>query len=175
MELRTLALRKVFSAGLARCQNDEDSVLATSLTRHHHMGRTLKVHLTNASPDLVHDFRNFGEDVYRALRNDYAVSIAEIDGSMREFHLREIPKREVRTVAARIHKLVERYSSFAINVDEIREGDDANHGVDRTAADPFRFLAVDKDFRGCCVGVAWLPAAVGDEANAENSPAAATY
>jgi hypothetical protein len=88
------------------------------------MGRTLKVHLTNASPDLVPDFRNFGEDVYCALRNDYAVSIEEIDASTREFHLREIPKREVRTVAAKVRKLVERYASLGINVDEVKEGDD---------------------------------------------------
>lgn len=83
------------------------------------MSRTLKVHLTNASPDLVHDFRNFGEDVYRALRDEYAASIAEIDASTREFHLREIPKREARTVAARVRKLAERYASLVIHVDEI--------------------------------------------------------
>ena len=73
---------------------------------------------------MVHDFRNFGEDVYRALRDDYAVSIEEIDASTDEFHLREIPKREVRTVAVRVRKLVERYGSLVINVDEIREGVD---------------------------------------------------
>ena len=78
------------------------------------MGRTLKVDLTNASPDLVHHFRNFGEDVYRALRDDYAVSITEIDTSTREFHLREIPKREVRTEAGRVRKVAERYTSLGI-------------------------------------------------------------
>ena len=91
---------------------------------HYHMGRTLKVHLIDASPDLVHDFRNFGKDIYRALRDNYAVSIAEIDASTREFHLRDVPKREVRTVASRVWKLVERYTNLVINVDEIREGDD---------------------------------------------------
>jgi len=83
------------------------------------MGRTLKVHLTNASPELVHEFRNFGEEVWSALREDYGVSIAEIDASITEFHLREIPKREVRAVAARVRKLAERYTSLGINVDEI--------------------------------------------------------
>ena len=91
---------------------------------HHHMGRTLKVHLTNASPDLVHEFRNFGEEIWSALREDYGVSLEEIDASTSEFHLREIPKREVRTVVARVRKLVERYGNLIINVDEIREGDD---------------------------------------------------
>ena len=87
------------------------------------MSRTLQVHLTNASPGLVHDFRNFGEEVYRALRDDYSVSIEEIDASTRQFHLREIPKREVRTVAARVRKLAESHARLVINVDEIREGD----------------------------------------------------
>jgi hypothetical protein len=88
------------------------------------MGRTLKIHLTNASPDLIHDFRNFGEDVYRALRDDYTISIAEIDASTREFHVREIPKREVRTVATKIGKLAGRYARLVINVDEISEVND---------------------------------------------------
>ena len=91
---------------------------------HHRVSRTLKVHLTNASPDLVHEFRNFGEQVWTALREDYGVSLEEIDASTSEFHLREIPKREVRTVAARVRKIVERHQNLVINVDEIREGVD---------------------------------------------------
>jgi hypothetical protein len=73
---------------------------------------------------VVHDFQNFGEEVWSALREDYAVSIEEIDASTSEFHLREIRKREVRIVAARVRKLAERYRSLLINVDEIREGID---------------------------------------------------
>ena len=87
------------------------------------MGRTLKVHLTNASPDLIHEFRSFGEEIWSALREHYGVSLEEIDASTSEFHLREIPKREVRTVAARVRKLVGRYRNLVINVDEIREAD----------------------------------------------------
>lgn len=83
------------------------------------MSRTLRVHLTNASPDLVHDFRNFGEDVYRALHDNYAVSIGEIDASTQAFHLREIPKREVRAVTGKVHKLAEKYPSLSLSVDEI--------------------------------------------------------
>lgn len=82
------------------------------------MGRTLKLQLKNPNPDLVHDFRNFGEDVYRQLREDCAVSIDEIDASTSEFHLREIRKREVRTVAAKVRKLAEKYTSLIIIVDE---------------------------------------------------------
>ena len=39
------------------------------------MAKTLKVQLTAPSPNLVHWFRNFGEDVYRALRDECEVSI----------------------------------------------------------------------------------------------------
>lgn len=84
------------------------------------MGRILKIQLKNPSPDLIHDFRNFGEDVYRELRDDYDVSINEIDASTSEFHLREIPKREVRTVVARIRKLAAVYKSLIITSDEIK-------------------------------------------------------
>jgi len=87
------------------------------------MGRTLKIHLTNASPELVDAFRNFGEDIYRAFRDDYAVSIEEIDASTTQFHLREIPKREVR-IASAVRKLAEKHRNLAINVDEIKESND---------------------------------------------------
>ena len=70
---------------------------------------------------MVHDFRNFGEDVYRELRNDYPVSIDEVDASTSEFYLREIPKREVRTVAARVRKLVVKYTPLIISVDEVKQ------------------------------------------------------
>jgi len=88
------------------------------------MGRTLKVHLTNPSPELVHEFRNFGEEIWSALHEDYFVSIDEIDASTREFHVRKIPKRELRMVAARVRKLVEPHGNLVINVDEIREEGD---------------------------------------------------
>jgi len=88
------------------------------------MSRTLRIHLTDRSPDLVHEFRNFGEDVYRALRDNYAVSIDEIDTSTQAFQLREIPKREVRAVAGRVREIAERYPRLSLSVDEIREGDE---------------------------------------------------
>jgi hypothetical protein len=85
------------------------------------MSRVLQVHLTNASDDLVHQFRNFGEDVFRALRDDYGVSIDEIDASFSKFHVRKIPTRKVRTVAAQVRKIAEPYRNLAVNVDEINE------------------------------------------------------
>jgi hypothetical protein len=72
------------------------------------MAKTLRVQLTTPSPDLVHEFRNFGEDVYRDLRSECEISIQEIDASTSEFHLRGIHKREVRSLAAKIRKIIEK-------------------------------------------------------------------
>jgi hypothetical protein len=90
------------------------------------MARTLKVQLTVPSPDLIHEFRNFGEDIYRALRNECEVSIQEIDTSTSEFHLRGIHKREVRTITAKVRKIIKKYQWLPpINVYEIPENHQA--------------------------------------------------
>lgn len=86
------------------------------------MARTLKVQLGAANPGLVHAFRNFGEAVYRALREDYDVSIQEIDAATSEFHVRGIPKREVRTVVGQVRELVRKYPSLEpVNVLELKD------------------------------------------------------
>jgi hypothetical protein len=85
------------------------------------MSRVLQGRLTNASDDLVHEFRNFGEDVFSALRDDYGVSIDEIDASLSKFHVRNIPTRKVRTVAAQVRKIAEPYRNLTVSVDEINE------------------------------------------------------
>jgi|GEM_PF-5332916 hypothetical protein len=72
------------------------------------MAKFLKVYLIAPSPDLVHQWRNFGEDVYRALRDECEVSIHEIDASVSEFHLRGIHKRDLRTTAAKVRKIAEK-------------------------------------------------------------------
>jgi hypothetical protein len=42
--------------------------------------------------------------------------------STSEFHLREIPKREVRTLAGKVRKILERYKTLgAVTVSEITE------------------------------------------------------
>lgn len=85
------------------------------------MAKTLRIKLTAPSPDLVHQFRNFGKDVYRDLRDECEVSIQEIDASTSVFHLRGIHRREVRSIAARVRKIIEkRYQRLPpINVYEI--------------------------------------------------------
>lgn len=60
----------------------------------------------------MHAFRNFGEEVYVALREEYDVSIQEIDAATSEFHVRGIPKREVRAVAGQVRELAQKYPSL---------------------------------------------------------------
>ncbi len=77
------------------------------------MARTLKVELAvpNAlSVDgLVSNFQNFGEDVYRALRDECDISIDEIDHFAGAFHLRGLHKRDVRTIAAKVRRILEKH------------------------------------------------------------------
>jgi hypothetical protein len=61
---------------------------------------------------LVPEFQNFGEDVYRALREECDISIDEIDHFAGAFHLRGLHKRDVRTIAAKVRKILEEYHSL---------------------------------------------------------------
>ncbi len=58
------------------------------------------------TPTVVHRFRNFGEDVYRAFRDQYTVELAEIDADTSHFHVRGIRRRALRTVIREIDRLV---------------------------------------------------------------------
>ncbi len=60
------------------------------------MAKTLLVQISDApTPDVVHRFRNFGEDVYRALRDSCDIDVQEIDASTNRFHVRGIKARQV--------------------------------------------------------------------------------
>ena len=78
--------------------------------------KTLKVELTVpnalAVQDLVPTFQDFGEEVYRELRGECDVSIHEIDHFSGAFHLRGLHKRNVRSAAARVRKILEGYHSL---------------------------------------------------------------
>lgn len=76
----------------------------------------LRIEISDApTPVIVHRFRNFGEDVYRAFREPYSVSIAEIDASTTRFHVRQIRRRAVRTVTKEILRLAEEHK-FIVTV-----------------------------------------------------------
>jgi hypothetical protein len=90
------------------------------------MAKTLVVKLTAPSPNLIHWFHIFGEDFYRALRDESEISIQEIDTSTSEFHIRGIHKREVRRIAAKVRKLIEKRNQILppIEVYEVPESND---------------------------------------------------
>jgi hypothetical protein len=77
------------------------------------MARTLKVELAMPNAlsvqDLVPNFQNFGEDVYCALREECDISIDEIDRLAGAFHLRGLHKRDVRSIAAKVRKILEEH------------------------------------------------------------------
>jgi hypothetical protein len=63
------------------------------------MSTALKIEISNPpTPDVVHRFRNFGEDVWTQLRETCDVSLDEIDRATNTFTVRSVRKREVRTV-----------------------------------------------------------------------------
>ena len=94
------------------------------------MSRALKIKLTVPNPlsvqGLVHDFKNFGEDVYRILRDECVISLQEIDTSVDEFHLRGLHKREVREITAKVSKILEKYNKLSmVEICEISDDHEA--------------------------------------------------
>ncbi len=59
--------------------------------------------------DFVHRFRNFGEDVYRALRYSCSVDIQEIDASTSQFLVRQIPEEKTSQVYQIIQGIAEKH------------------------------------------------------------------
>lgn len=94
------------------------------------MGRTLKIEL--AVPNalsvqgLVPNFQNFGEDVYRALRDECDISIDEVDHFAGAFHLRGLHKRDIRTIASKVRKILEKHHWLtAVKIYEVPEDHNA--------------------------------------------------
>ena len=87
------------------------------------MYKALKITSTAPPGDfVVHQFRNFGERVYIALRAEYNVSIAEIDASTDHFFVRKVHKREARAVAKQVRQIAEKEKiSEIIEVTEIED------------------------------------------------------
>ncbi len=59
--------------------------------------------------DFVHRFRNFGENVFRALRDSCSVDIHEIDASTSQFSVRRIAEDKTSQVCAIIQGIAERH------------------------------------------------------------------
>ncbi len=67
------------------------------------MAKTLLVQISGQpTPEIIHRFRNFGEDIFRALRDSCDVDLDEIDASTDRFHVRGIKARQVGRVVKTI-------------------------------------------------------------------------
>ena len=74
------------------------------------MSAAIKVEISDEpTSDIVHRFRNFGEDVYRSLRDTCAVSIDEIDASTTSFTVRDIHRRDLGDVTQTIKRELKRH------------------------------------------------------------------
>jgi hypothetical protein len=71
----------------------------------------LQIEITDEpTPVVVHRFRNFGQDVYRQLRDICAVSIEEIDRATTSFVLREIRTRDLPKVRKLLLREIKRHN-----------------------------------------------------------------
>jgi hypothetical protein len=61
------------------------------------------------TPDAVHRFRNFGEEIYRLLRERCSVSIEEIDAATTSFMVSDIHKREIGRITKIIREELRRH------------------------------------------------------------------
>ena len=83
--------------------------------------RAIRIQIVDEpTPDIVHRFRNFGEDIYRALRDECSVSIEEIDASTTSFSVRNIHKRDLGRITKIIKEELRRHN-FESSASLIRE------------------------------------------------------
>jgi hypothetical protein len=74
------------------------------------MKRDVIIEIPNdGSWDFVYGFRNFGEDVFRALRDSISVDIHEIDASTTQFSVRQIPAEKTSQVCKIIQGIAEKH------------------------------------------------------------------
>jgi hypothetical protein len=74
------------------------------------MSAAIKIAISDEpTSDIIHRFRNFGEDVYRALRDTCAVSIEEVDASTTSFTVRGIHRSDLGDVTQTIKRELKRH------------------------------------------------------------------
>ena len=84
------------------------------------MSTTIRIEISDApTPDVVHRFRNFGEDVYRTLWNTCSLDLKEIDAATTSFVVRDVRKRDIGTVT-RLIKEALRYHNFESSASLVR-------------------------------------------------------
>ena len=75
------------------------------------MGREIKIEISDSpTPDIVHRFRNFGENVYRTLKDECSMNIEEIDSATTTFSVRGIHSRDLNRIKIIIEKELEKHN-----------------------------------------------------------------
>ena len=75
------------------------------------MTETIRIEISESpTPDLIHRFRNFGEDVYRTLKDRCTLSIKEIDGASTSFVVTDIRRQDIGTVTQLIKQQLKHHN-----------------------------------------------------------------
>ena len=74
------------------------------------MSAAIKIEISDPpTSEVVHRFRNFGEDIYRLLRDTCSVDIDEIDAATSSFVVRDIRRRDLGVVTQTIKRELKRH------------------------------------------------------------------
>jgi hypothetical protein len=76
------------------------------------MRAAIKIELAKPDPqfEMLHQFRNFGEDVYRALKEFCPISLLqEVDRATSSFVVRGIRRQDIGTVTDAIKRVIRHY------------------------------------------------------------------
>lgn len=74
------------------------------------MSAAIKIEISDEpTGDVIHRFRNFGEDIYQELRATCSVNLDEIDRATTSFMVRDIHPLDLGTVTQTIKKELRRH------------------------------------------------------------------
>jgi hypothetical protein len=74
------------------------------------MSAAIKIEISDPpTAEVIHRFRNFGEDIYRLLRDTCSVNIEEIDTATTSFVVRDIQRRDLGGVTQTIKRELRRH------------------------------------------------------------------
>ena len=75
------------------------------------MSRNIKIKIPETvAPEIIYRFRNFGEDIYNALKDSCSVSIEEIDRATDNFIVRNIATKNIGDVTKIIKNQLKKHN-----------------------------------------------------------------
>ena len=74
------------------------------------MSLAIKIEISDSpTPEVIHRFRNFGEDILRLLRDTCSVRIEEIDSATDSLVVRDIHRRDLGLVTQTITRALKKH------------------------------------------------------------------